>query len=362
MHLIPQRQPLVAQTIAYLTGEIGRGKWRQWLPSERLLCEMLQVSRNTLRAALAQMKHDGIIRAVHGAGNQVIAPRGARTRRLQSHDVAFLTPEPLERLRPTMTLWIDELRALLNERGCRVHLFHGRQYFRANPGPALKKLVGQNPHGCWILALSNEGVQRWFEKNGVPCVVAGSIYTGVDLPFRDLDHRAMCRHAAGILLSLGHRKIAFVIQRSRRAGDVESELGFIEGVRHSPHGDADPLMVYHDATVPGISNVIRRLMSQKDPPTAILVANPYHYLTVISRLMQAGWQVPRQVSVISRDEDPFLSFLVPTPACYVTSPHVMARALLRPVLETLENSITMQRAVKIMPKFVRGESIGPPPA
>ena len=77
--------------------------------------------------------------------------------------------------------------------------------------------------------------------------------------------------------------------------------------------------------------------------------------------MQAGWQVPRQVSVISRDEDPFLSFLVPTPACYVTSPHVMAKALLRPVIEILENNVAIQRAVKIMPQFVRGESIGSAP-
>ncbi len=361
MHPIPQRQPLVAQTIAYLTAEINRGKWTTWLPSERLLCDMLQVSRNTLRAALAQMKRDGSIQAVHGAGNRIVATRTGEGRTLRSHDVAFLTPEPLERLRPTMTLWIDELRALLNERGCRVHLFHGSQYFRAKPGAALKKLVAQNVHGCWILALSNESVQRWFEANGVPCVVAGSIYAGLNLPFRDLDHRAMCRHAAGMMLSLGHRKVAFVIQRSRRAGDVESELGFIEGVRQSPHGDAEPLVISHDATVASISHVLRRLMAQKNPPTAILVANPYHYLTVISRLMQAGWQVPKQVSVICRDEDPFLSFLVPAPACYMTSPHLMAKTLLRPVLEVLENNVTMQRAVKIMPEFIRGESIGPAP-
>jgi DNA-binding LacI/PurR family transcriptional regulator len=60
----------------------------------------------------------------------------------------------------------------------------------------------------------------------------------LNLPFRDLDHRAICRHAAGILLGLGHRKLALVMQKSRRAGDLESEAGFLEGVKQSSHADA----------------------------------------------------------------------------------------------------------------------------
>lgn len=105
----------------------------------------------------------------------------------RSHDVALLCSEALERLRPSMTLWIDALRAMLSERGCRLHVFHGPQYFRSNPGATLEKLVSQHPHGCWILVLSNETTQRWFERNAVPCVVAGSVYEGIALPFRDLD-------------------------------------------------------------------------------------------------------------------------------------------------------------------------------
>jgi hypothetical protein len=46
----------------------------------------------------------------------------------------------------------------------------------------------------------------------------------------------------------------------------------------------------------------------------------------------------------------------------MTSPHLMAKTLLRPVLEVLENNVTMQRAAKIMPDFIRGESIGAAPA
>jgi DNA-binding LacI/PurR family transcriptional regulator len=360
MQAIPRRQSLVSQTATILREEIRQGQWREWLPGERALCEALQVSRNTLRAAVAQLKREGVIRSMHGAGNRILVLPELPAGNLRSRDVALLSPEALQRLRPSMALWIDELRAMLSERGCRLHLFHGPQYFRVNPGAALEKLVAQHRHGCWVLALSNEPIQRWFERSGVPCVVAGTGYPGVNLPFRDLDHHAICRHAAGVMLGLGHRKIALLLHKSRRAGDLESEAGFLEGVRASPHKEASASATYHAATVGSISAALRRLMNLSPPPTALLVANAYHYLTVVSWLARAGVRVPQDVSVVSRDEDTFLSFLVPAPSRYVASPHTMAKSLLRPVLEMLDGGVVTQRGIRIMPDFVRGETIVAP--
>ncbi|MGH8020834.1 MAG: GntR family transcriptional regulator [Opitutaceae bacterium] len=200
---LPRRESLVSQTAAILRQELERGTWREWLPGERVLCDTLQISRNTLRSALALLQADGQVQPVHGSGNRILTRTVRKARRPKSRDVGLLTPDPLESLRPTLTLWIDELRALLAEQGCQLHVFHGRQYFRANPGQALTKLTSQHPHGCWVLALSNESTQRWFEKNVARCIVAGSVHPGLHLPYRDLDHRAMCRHAAGTLLRVG---------------------------------------------------------------------------------------------------------------------------------------------------------------
>lgn len=359
-HRLPQRQSLVAQTIAFLNAQIESGEWREWLPSERSLCDLLQVSRNTLRAALAQMKKEGRIRPVHGAGNQILVKSATDSDRPRSRDVALLTPEPIERLRPIQTLWIDDMRALLSERGLRLRVFHGHHYFAANPGPALHKLVTRNPHGCWILMLANETVQRWFDKNEIPCIVAGSTYAGLDLPFRDLDHRAMCRHAAGFLLGLGHRRLVMLTQKSRRAGDLESEAGFVEGVKQSRRPDAEAVVIHHDETVAGITHAVRRILKLRPAPTALLVVHPHYYLATASRLAQSGVRIPEDMSLISRDDDPFLSFLVPVPARYVASPHLLARSLLRPVLELLEGNAVTQRASLIMPEFLRGESVASP--
>jgi LacI family transcriptional regulator len=221
-------------------------------------------------------------------------------------------------------------------------------------------LIGKNPHGCWILTLSNAVIQRWFAKNEVHCVVAGSVHAGLSLPYRDLDHRAMCRHAAGVLLGLGHRKLAFVTAKSQQAGDLESDTGFVEGVQKSWHAGAEAYVCRHDGSVTGIDHALRRLMEQSLPPTAMLVANANHYLTVVSTLALMGRRVPQDVSVISRDDAPFLSYLVPTPARYTAGVQVLTRSLLRLVLQILSGDLTAQRGIRLMPEFIRGGSLAPP--
>jgi DNA-binding LacI/PurR family transcriptional regulator len=358
---LPQRISLVSQTALFLKREIAAGTWSGWLPGERVLCETLQVSRNTLRAALRTLQAEGLVAPEHGTGSRILArppvPLGARPGAV----VGLLVPEPIERLRPSVTLWIDELRGLLAEEGARLHVHHGAHLVRSASAAALRKLVDQHNHAAWLLVLSSEPVQRWFERERVPCLVSGSCFPGVDLPSVDLDYRALCRHAAGVLLGLGHRRIALVVPEQNRAGDVDSESGFREGMRQSPHEDAVPVVVRAKESVEGGLGALRRLLLPRQRPTAVVVANPYLYLTFASRLAQLGHAVPRDLSLISRDDDPFLDYLVPDPARYTVRPHVRARRLLGPLLELMSQGSIPLRADRIMPEFHRGETLGPPP-
>lgn len=360
MTLIPHRT-VASQIAVQLRAELEKGTWTGWLPSERVLSRTLQASRNTVRVALEQLKAAGLVEPVRGLGNRVVVSERVPPPPEQAKTVGVLIPEPIGRLRPLIALWIDELKDLLIEEGYRIRIHEGRQYYQTNPARALERLIGQHPHSAWVLTLSSEAMQRWFARRGAPCLIAGSAYPDVTLPHYDLNFRAICRHAAGVLLALGHRRLGLLNRESRRAGDVDSELGFIEGVRTSSRDDATVDIAYHRDDVESVARALKRLLDRKHAPTALVVSNTYAYLSTASLLAQRGLRVPQDISLISRDDDHFLASLAPTPARYVVDPHIFAKKMLSSLLRLLDHGSALRSPAPLLPKFAAGGSTAAPP-
>ncbi len=359
MTLIPHRT-VASQIAAQLRAEIAKGAWREWLPSERVLSRTVQASRNTVRTALEQLKAEGLVVPARGLGNRIVTTTPAAPANNQPSSVGVLIPEPVGRLRPLIALWIDELKDLLLEEGCRLRVHEGKQYYLSNPARALERLIGQQDHGAWVLTLSSEATQRWFAQRQIPCLVAGSTFAGVALPHFDLDYRAIGRHAAGSLLRLGHRRIALLNREARRAGDVDSENGFLEAVQASRSRDATAEIAYHRDDVESVARALQKLFDRGRPPTGLVVSNSYAYLSAASLLAQRGLRVPRDVSLISRDDDPFLASMAPEPARYVVAPQAFAKKMIGPVLRLLSGEQSARPPAPLLPKFVAGGSTSAP--
>jgi LacI family transcriptional regulator len=360
MSATPQRyQSLTHQVAARIHSEIQKGTWSSWLPAERNLAKSLQIGRKTLRKALAHLQREGTIETQHGLGHRITAePRSPASN--GDLTVGLLTPDSIENLRPYTALWVDELRTLLFETGARLATFSGARFFTGRPEKALAKLVEQNPQQCWVLAHSNEHIQHWFHEQQIPCIIAGSSHSGLPLPSVDLDYFAVCRHAAGAMLRLGHRRVALFTKQSQRAGDLETERGFVDGVRTSPHPEVAPVIMHHDGTVEGAYRSLARLFSMGKPPTAVLVAQSAFYLTTIAFLAERGLRVPTQVSLMCRDDDTFLSYLKPAPARYSCNPKVYAKRLLLQLQLCFDGETGGHAIHRIEPKFLPGASLGAP--
>ena len=352
----PCYQTLSSQVAARILQGIEQGTWVDRLPPERALVSNLRVSRKTLRKALAELRRDGLFGPA-GRWGRKITQRPAAAGRKPVNSVALLTPEPLEQLRPYTAMWIDGLRSILFERGFRLVTFSGPAYFNQNLGEALDRLVKQSPQSCWLLMRSSSRAQRWFHKRGVPCVVAGSCHAGIPLPNVDLDYNAICRHAAGAMFRLGHRRIAFLNRQSQQAGDLEGEEGFLKGAASV---GATAVIARHDGTGEGAIQQLTRLFKWNQP-TALLVNNPAFYLTTVSFLAGRGLRVGRDVSLISHDNDDFLSYLRPIPARYSFNPYVYARRLMSMIQLQISGQNVKPLAQRIAPDFQAGESLARPP-
>lgn len=349
---------LPVQVADLIRTKIESGVWDEWLPAERVLTESLFVSRKTLRKALSLLKREGLIETIHGQGNRILRSAEIECDPSASRlTVTLLMPDALESMRQFSSLWVNHLKSLLAENSIWLKILVGHKYFSGQPARALERIVRQYPTNCWLLANSNEAAQKWFEGCGIPCVVAGSCHPGVNLPHVDTDHYALCRHAAGVLLGAGHRNIALLHQRTGRAGDISSESGFADGVSESPHRNATVTSISHGSTPNQICKALERLLNRANPPTAILVSMASSYLTTISYLAHRGVRVPQDISVLSRDDDTYLSAMVPIPGRYHYSPTSYAKKLLKPLLQAIRNEEIQPRQTLILPSYRKGGSI-----
>ncbi len=345
------------QVAEILRQEIKTGTWKEALPGERTLASRLQVSRKTLRRALAELRQEGLLATKRGSSTLIKRRSGPHLNRTR---VALLLPTPLEAARPFTILWVNRLMALLQDRGLYLDIIHGPQYYGTKASHALGRLTVSHPAKAWIIAGSVIAMQEWFEESGIPVVISGSPHQGIVLPSVDLDHRAQCRHAATVFLRAGHRDLAIFLDRGGRAGDVESSEAFAEGAGDKARVTIVP--VAKGGVNPGseiIVRAVRRLLAMKPRPTGWLLANAAHYLTVLSYLGSLGLKVPDDISLISRDEEPFLRHLHPLPTHYSTSPARFANQLNR-ALQRLESGESGAFSLRIIPDLAQGRSIGPP--
>jgi len=356
--VIPKRLSLVHQTIDILKREISRHTWEEWLPSERFLSRSLNISRPTLRHALKRLQAEGVIVPVQSIGNRIVSEKRNSARIDSTHKVHLLCPDPLDRIRLQANLWTDELRNRLFQTGSSLLAHHGRQYLRTNPDSALEHLIAQHPAGCWILVHSTPRIQAWFEARNIPCLVAGYTHPGVDLPFVSVDMEAACRHAAEVFIGLGHLHIGFVHLRSERARDLRSADGFEAGIRNSNAVGLVGRVVYHGGDSASVRDATRELLQRGMPASAILTGTALSYDTVATFLMQQGIRIPGDVSLISREHEPFLDALVPLPSRYLSDHLRFGRLVHAKVTDILEGTSNCPDRQLVVPEYRAGRSTG----
>lgn len=237
MSFVAKRMSLVVQVRDILRHELTRGKWVDHLPGERSLCDSLQVSRSTLHKALNILERDGWLEVVHGRRTRILRSFRKRTRTATSRIVGALLPEPLSAQNFSNLYQITQLQHYLQKAGLQLDVYFDARLRTQRALKRLETLVHRSGAGCWVLFSMSRTVQHWFKTQQVPCLVDGFPYQGILLPSIDVDHVATCRHAVGKLLSVGHRRVAFLTLRTGFAGDLASEQAFVEAVRKSPHPD-----------------------------------------------------------------------------------------------------------------------------
>lgn len=348
---------LATQAAESLRRAIAGHLWRDFLPSERRLCDLLQVSRPTVRAALRQLASEGRIAITQGRRIRLVThPAPARLPR--SRVVALVSHQPLSQLAHTSFQGISEMRTQLARQGFRIDEFVCSGRTAATQIRRLETYLRQNRVlGCVLSSVSRE-VQQWLAAQKVPVLVLGSCHASVELPSLDVDYRAVCRHAAGIFRRHGHRQLAFLVPDLGIAGDLVSEAGFQEGASAPPGGgEVRATLVRHNGTPADLLARLGALFRSPSPPTALLVARPVHTIGVLAHLLRQGFRVPENLSLIARDHDPLYQDYV---AHYAFADGTLSHRLSRLVLQMAHRGHLSNAPELIFPRYVARDTVRAP--
>ncbi|GAF18128.1 LOW QUALITY PROTEIN: maltose operon transcriptional repressor MalR, LacI family [Bacillus sp. JCM 19046] len=101
------------------------------------------------------------------------------------------------------------------------------------------------------------------------------------------------------LLLLKHQRIGFIGGRKDAYVTLDHREGYCEALTSAGLEINEGDLVYHDEVFEGGEQAVIELMAQVTPPTAIIVADDLMALGVLRMLSSMGYQVPKDISVVS---------------------------------------------------------------
>lgn len=361
MILLPKRNSLVHETATTLKQWIACGLLKDVLPGELDLKERLRVGRDTLRLALEVLSNEGWLEpAAQGRKRRVQVHKLSSLKKTADAGlpVTFLSPYPVDQGQTWMEM--EDTQKQLAEMGRELQHVAPEIFHLQNPEHQLESLVQTHPSAAWVLYASSRPIQKWFAKRGLPALIHGWPYPGVDLSYVTKDWEPAGFHAGLQFLRHGHRNIGIFEFEERGAGAMLIERGLRRALATAE--PAAKLRLFKDQRTPeSIAKAYETAFKLKDRPTAMVLTSSNHLLTSLSWLVSKGIRVPADVSLVVLPNDTWYSEFYPPLCHYKPNTNAFSHGIAERVLELVEFGRVIRKPLAVPVEFVPGATIGPAP-
>ena len=282
------------QLAEYLRDHIRRGELAEPLPGTRLWSERLGVSRRTLKAAIQQLRRDGLLiigrRGIRLNPNTILPHASAEGTRFVRFLVYGLgSPQMHQHL---------ELLDVLHER-LQVHNIQVTTE-KCIP-PRLREIAqersGQNE--LLILASLSPLYQRLFARSGRAALIMGQPARGVLLPSVTADQRGIIHHATQHLLRRGFERVNLVFADVAAPGTSQAISAFRDACNQWPRQPIVGQLVPTKLDDQSLATTVRQFVTRVKGRHGVVVVAPVPVGLIMTALLQRGLAVPREAEIIA---------------------------------------------------------------
>jgi GntR family transcriptional regulator of arabinose operon len=277
----------------------------QKVPTENELIEQFDVSRNTVRQALAELANDGVIYKIQGSGSFF---SGNSQPSQKSHLIGVITPLISSYIYPQIIQGIDDVA-------------HQKQYnillgsSDINPQKErirLQQMLEKEIDGLLIEpsggcpGFEHSDIFQALKHLAIPVVFMDWTLNDPEISYVSLDDFEGGFRATSYLVEAGHTRIAFA-----HPNDTIPALRRYEGYKRALAGHGIPYNSRFDASITiaewnephRISMLVKELLEPgKERPTAIFFFNDDGALQGYDAIREIGLRVPDDISVVGFDD------------------------------------------------------------
>lgn len=321
--------PSYVKVRAWLIEYISREKLEPGdrIPSERILADLLGLSRPTVARAVAELVKEGVLMREQRSGTFVGDRAGVRRKngvRTIGIMMPWLTQDtlgqvtaPVEHDKIRLPYWRESMHlevlhgalSVLNEHGCRFFVLPNNTV--KEEAEVLERLAEESLDGVLVMPVdcrANESLFADAVGKGVPFVFIDRYCPSVDADRVVTDNFSGAKQAVAYLAAKGHRRIAFFTDFAAMTSTQDRLEGYKAGLEEAG-------LPYDDAIVCGpqiarfgwwrLDFAIEHCRSLPDPITAVFCMNDTSVLATLDAAERLGLSIPTDLEVVAFFDDHF---------------------------------------------------------
>lgn len=295
----------VDQLAAYLRVEILDGRANGGMPGVLRLKRELGVGSKTVVAAFELLKREGLLEAGgKRRRNRVMSQRAQKRSGLNIHVLLY---EKLDAHNELIVRLVSEL----EHRGHRV--FHAPKSLSELKFDVARvtRMVEKSDADAWIVQAGSRPVLEWFSTYEVPTFALFGRQSKLPIASLATVKSPAMSQALRKLADLGHHRMVLLVREERRKpvpGLLETrilkEMANL-GIKTGPYNLPD-----WEDHAEGFHRCLQALF-RHTPPTALLISEPDLFFSAQQFLLQQGFVVPRDVSLVCLQDHPSFEWFHP---------------------------------------------------